>query len=144
MLLVDTNVLLNAVNSDSPEHARARRNLESCVNGREVWCLTWGLIYEYLRVATHPRVFRNPLSFDQALKFLGDLTSSGNCRIISETGEHMGILASCAEETHRLSGNVLHDFHTAVLMREHGIEDIVTGDRDFRAFPWLRIRDMGA
>jgi predicted nucleic acid-binding protein len=40
----------------------------------------------------------------------------------------------------RLGGNLVHDLHHAVLMREHGVRDILTCDTDFRLFSWIRIR----
>ena len=40
-----------------------------------------------------------------------------------------------------LRGNVMHDLHTAVLMREHGVSRICTRDSDFRHFPFLTIID---
>ncbi|HEY6577991.1 MAG TPA: hypothetical protein VIY09_01590 [Rhizomicrobium sp.] len=33
-----------------------------------------------------------------------------------------------------LAGNLLHDTHTAILMREHGISRIRTRDTDFNQF----------
>ena len=35
-------------------------------------------------------------------------------------------------------GNLIHDFHTAVLMREHGLSRIYTRDTDFHRFPFLQ------
>jgi len=35
------------------------------------------------------------------------------------------------------SGNLFHDLHPAVLMREHGVARIMTADSDFRKFPFL-------
>lgn len=40
-----------------------------------------------------------------------------------------------------LRGNLTHDFHTAVLMREHGIARIYTRDADFHRFPWVQVVD---
>ena len=36
---------------------------------------------------------------------------------------------------------MLHDLHTAVLKREHGISRICTRDRDFERFPFLTVVD---
>jgi len=36
----------------------------------------------------------------------------------------------------------MHDFHIAVLMREHGVVDIATLDSDFRLFPWVFVRPL--
>ena len=40
-----------------------------------------------------------------------------------------------------LRGNILHDVHTAVIMRENGINQIYTRDTDFARFPFLTIID---
>jgi predicted nucleic acid-binding protein len=40
-----------------------------------------------------------------------------------------------------LVGNVLHDTHTAALMREHGISRLCTRDTDFHRFSFLEIVD---
>ena len=142
MVLVDTNILLHAVNADSPECARAGAALEALVNGVEQWALSWGILYEFLRVATHPRVFANPMSAEQACAYVGEWVSAENCTLIVESDYHHQVLSDSLAEVARLSGNILHDFHHAVLMREHGIDEILTLDRDFRAFPWVAIRPL--
>jgi predicted nucleic acid-binding protein len=40
-----------------------------------------------------------------------------------------------------LAGNLLHDAHTAILMREHGIRRICTRDTDFHRFAFLEVVD---
>ena len=40
-----------------------------------------------------------------------------------------------------LAGNLLHDTHTVVLMREHGIRTICTRDTDFHRFAQLQVVD---
>ena len=140
MFLVDTNVLLHAVNRDSPCHEAARESLESFMNGPEQWCLTWSIVYEYLRVATHPRVFKKPLTLEDAYDSILPVLQTGNCFLLSETEEHQHVLEQSKKQIHRLCGNVLHDLHIAVIMREHGVQEIVTRDHDFKAFAWVRIR----
>jgi len=44
-------------------------------------------------------------------------------------------------ELPHLAGNLLHDAHTAILMREHGIRRIVTRDTDFHRFSFLETVD---
>ena len=39
------------------------------------------------------------------------------------------------------AGNLLHDAHTAILMREHGIRRICTRDTDFNQFTFLEVID---
>jgi hypothetical protein len=51
------------------------------------------------------------------------------------------VLQRTIEEVPGLAGSILHDVHTAVLMREHGIRRIVTRDGDFHRFPFLEVID---
>lgn len=53
------------------------------------------------------------------------------------TERHAQVLADVVTEVSGLSGNIIHDAQTAVLMREHGIRRICTRDTDFHRFPFL-------
>jgi len=142
MVLVDTNILLYAINGDSPHHNEAKAAVESLANGRQPWVLTWGVIYEFLRVATHPRVFPKPLALTAAHRFIASLLASESCFVLAETQDHQQILIDCLKDAPRLAGNMIHDLHYAVLMREHAVKEVLTLDTDFRAFPWVRISNL--
>lgn len=139
MFVVDTNLLLYAVNPDSPDHNRSRRLVEAWRVGPERWFVTWGILYEFLRVSTHPRVFPSPLALDAAWTWISVLLSSPEVGILVETDRHPAILAEVARAHPRLRGNPVHDLHTATLMREHGILEIRTADTDFHQFPFLSV-----
>jgi predicted nucleic acid-binding protein len=51
------------------------------------------------------------------------------------------LLSQLTAEVPHLAGNILHDVHTAVLMREHGIREICTRDTDFHRFPFVKVID---
>ena len=70
MFVVDTNVLVYAADQDSPLHGRCRELLEGWRRQASAWYLTWSILYEFLRVSTHPRVFRAPWSAVQAWEFV--------------------------------------------------------------------------
>ena len=142
MKTVDTNILLYAVNRDSPNCQQACHALEAMVNGGGSWGLSWKVVYEFLRVATHPRIFSSPLDSDTAWEFVHDLTSSETCIMLSETALHEERLNKSLIEKPRLQGNLFHDFNIAVLMREHGVTEIISEDRDFRMFPWIRVTSL--
>ena len=54
---------------------------------------------------------------------------------------HQAILSQTMAELPDIRGNVVHDLHTAVLMREHGVSRICTRDTDFYRFPFLQVVD---
>lgn len=135
--ILDTNVLLYAVNSDCPEHGTARAFLERVMTDPSQWYLTEGICYEFLRVATHHRVFPKPLAASDALTFLETLFRSPNISLISAGKRHWLALRGVMEGLHAPSGNLFFDVRTATLMREHGIPVIHTADTDF-----LKFRDL--
>lgn len=141
MFVVDTNVLVYVVNDQAPEQARCRDLLERWRVHPEPWFLTWGIIYEFLRVATHRSLFSSPLSASQAWLFLEALLESPSCQVLVPTARHPLVLAAVIAETPGLAGNQVHDAHIAMLMREHGIRTIVTRGRDFRRFPFVETLD---
>jgi hypothetical protein len=58
VLAVDTNVLVCAADADSQFHGPCRDWLERQRARPDAWYTTWGILYEFLRVTTHPRVMR--------------------------------------------------------------------------------------
>lgn len=141
MFVVDTNVFLYAVNRDVEEHRRAREAIAGWLAGPEDWYVTWSILYEFLRVSTHPGVFPRPLTFDQALDFLDALLASPRFSVLVESDRHARILRDLEEEYPDLAGNVMHDLHTVSLMKEHGVSEIHTRDRAFERFPFLKVVD---
>ena len=139
MFVVDTNLLLYAVNPDSADHVTAKGLVEEWREGDESWFLTWGIIYEFLRVSTHASVFPSPLDLTSARAWIATVLASEPCGVLAETDRHSEVLEELTGLHPRVSGNLVHDFHTAVLMKEHGIPEIRTADTDFHQFPFLRV-----
>jgi toxin-antitoxin system PIN domain toxin len=137
MFVVDTNVLVYAADESAPEHERCRSLLEDWRRRSGAWYLTWGICYEFLRVVTHPRVLRHPWTMPDAMRFLAAVQDSPAVDVLIPTDRHARVLAEVAAEVPALSGNIVHDTQTAVLMREHGIRRICTRDTDFHRFRFL-------
>lgn len=142
MLVFDANVLLDAANVDSDFHDASRRQLDACLNDTEPVYLTWSICYEFLKVSTtKPGVFPSPLSLAGAWRFIERILDSPGGGVLTATDRHPALLARTLAELPDLRGGVLHDVHTAVLMREHGVDRICTRDADFRRFPFLTVVD---
>jgi toxin-antitoxin system PIN domain toxin len=138
---VDTNVLVYAANEDSPAHARCREALEAWRRDEGAWFTSWGVLYEFLRVTTHPRVLARPWTADAAWGFVRSLLSAPGFQILVPAGRHAEVAEACLGDVPRLAGNVFHDVHLAVLMREHGVRRVYTADADFLRFPWVEVVD---
>lgn len=105
------------------------------------WYVTWSVVYEFLRVVTHPRVFRRSWTAEGAWGFVDALLATDSLDVLTETERHARILAELLEALPAASGNLFHDLHTAALMREHGIKTIYTRDTDFHRFPGIEVID---
>ena len=141
MLLIDTNVLVYAVNQDAEFHQECRNKLEE-VRARDLpWYLSWPICYEFLRVCTHPNIMTRPWKLHSAWQFLQSLLDSPAGGLLLPTLQHENVLREIIAEVPHLRGNIVHDLHTAALMREHGIRDIYTRDSDFSRFPFVKVID---
>jgi hypothetical protein len=141
VLAVDTNILVHAANVDSQFHVPCRHWLERQRSRPDAWYTTWPIIYEFLRVTTHPRALPRPWSAPVAWDFVSALLASPGLGILVPTQRHAEVAGEVISELPHLSGNLLHDAHTAILMREHGIARICTRDTDFSRFPFLEVID---
>jgi len=141
MIFIDTNVLVYAANPRAPFHESCRRYLELRRHAASPWYLSWPVCYEFLRICTHTRIFPKPWTVAAGWNFLTALLESASAHVLLPTARHGEILAEVISEVPHLRGNILHDTHTAVLMREHGIKQIYTRDSDFYRFPFLTVID---
>jgi toxin-antitoxin system PIN domain toxin len=137
MFAVDTNVLVHAVDPGSPFHEVCAGELGRCRAQRSPWFVTWSVLYEFIRLVTHPRKMRRPVSVVEAWKAVDALLASPGLRVLTATDRHAQVARAVFEETPGLAGNLAHDAHIAILLREHGIRRIYTRDADFFRFPFL-------
>lgn len=137
---IDVNILLYASDQTSPHHEAAREFLTRRTADPEPFCLTWPVLMAYLRIATHPRIFRNPLSPDEALGNIEALLAYPHVRVLAEED---GFLQVYREATGHLKarGNLVPDAHVATLLRQHDVRRLYTLDADFKKFPFLETRD---
>ena len=139
MFAVDTNLLIYATDEDSPHQERMRTLLADWGSDPEGWFITWSVVYEFLRVATHRSIFAHPLTFADAWSFIESLRTSPSFGILVETERHAEVVRDLTREYPHTSGNRLHDLHIAALMREHGVVEIRTADLGFHQFKFLRV-----
>lgn len=140
MIALDTNILVYARREEAPFHREARRLVTKLAEGEAPWALPWPCIYEFLRVVTHHRVFQPPTPPAAAIEDLVSLLDSPSLSLLGEGPSHVGhfrhtVLAGEA------TGNLVHDAHIAALLREHGVREFLTADRDFARFPGLKVRN---
>ena len=138
MILPDVNILVNAFRSDSSDHETCRTWLDSVVNGDARYGMAPQVLSGVIRITTHPKVFSEPSSLDEVLRFCDILLAQSQCVVIQPGEWHWEIFTRlCTEGDAR--GNLVPDAWFAALAIESGCEWI-TLDRDYARFPELRWR----
>ena len=138
MQAIDTNILIYAEISTSEYHKTAFDMLKELSEGAIPWAIPWPCIYEFLRVVTHPRVYHPPVPMTVALKDLQQLLQAPTLLLLNETSRHTEIMSKVLEAS-GVTGNLVHDAHIAALCIEHGVTELISGDRDFARFSLLKI-----
>lgn len=141
MLAVDTNVLVYAHRREAPEHAVALELLRSLAAGPEPWAIAWPSVYEFFSVVTNPKIWKQAASSpDQAWAQLAAWFAAPAVRLLSEPDGFATVLAGFARRL-RVRGPVIHDARIAAICVAHGVDKLLTRDRDFSLFPELELED---
>jgi uncharacterized protein len=135
-MLVDANLLLFSVDTRSPYHDRAAAWFTDLMNGDRRVGLPWESLSAFVRIATHPRATRSPLSSADAWQFVEAWLQAPIAWVPLPTAEHASVFGRLVLK-HRLSGNLVPDGHLAALAIEHGLE-LASADTDFARFTELR------
>ena len=137
---LDVNLLLYASDVSSPFHEKAGSFLQSCISRSDLLYLAWPTIMGYLRIATHPSIFEEPLAPEEAMANVETLLNLPHCRCLAEEDGFWAVWRATADEV-VVRGNLVPDAHLAALLRFHGVRRLYTRDRDFRRFDFLGVRD---
>lgn len=132
----DVNVLLYAVNADSPQHGAARSWIETSFARPQGIGFAWAALLGFLRLSTRTGIFAEPLSIEPALGVVDAWLHHPAARALGTTDRHAGVLGSLLLGA-GVGGNLVSDAHLAALAIEHNAE-LGTFDRDFERFAGLR------
>jgi hypothetical protein len=138
MLLADVNVLVYAHREDAADHAQYRAWLEAVLGSDAAYGFSELVLSGFLRVITHPRIFREPTPLDRALAFVGEIRERPNAVSIAPGARHWEIFTRYCLDC-GVKGSMVTDAYLAALAVESGCEWIST-DRDYARFPGLRWR----
>ena len=138
MVLIDANVLVYAHRRDTLNHLAYRRWLEECINSDQAYGLSDLVLSRFLQIVTHPRIFKLPTDWDDALRFAAQVRSQPNCVVVTPGARHWEIFIQLCRAA-GVKGNLVPDAYLAALAIESGSEWITT-DRDYSRFPGLRWR----
>lgn len=137
MILVDANVLIYAIDQDSPLHAPARDWLERAFAGAGPIGLPWIVLLAFVRLVTRAAIVRHPLPAEAALAYVDEWLALPSVLAVSPGPGHWAILRTLLAAA-GTAGNLTTDAHIAALALELAAP-ICTADRDFLRFPGVKV-----
>ena len=99
MILIDVNLLIYAVDADSPHQSLARPWLEQVLSETTPVGLAWIVVLAFLRITTHPRIMNNPLSPEKAVNYVESWLRQPHVFLLSPGAKHWPILKSLLQAT---------------------------------------------
>jgi toxin-antitoxin system PIN domain toxin len=135
----DANLLLYASDKQSPFHETAVEFLERCASGG-MFYLAWPTVMAYLRISTHPKIFKQPLPLDDALANVESLLQLPQCRLLSEDEGFWSVYRSTVKDA-PARGNLAPDAHLVALLRLSRVKKLYSADSDFRRFTGIDVEN---
>jgi toxin-antitoxin system PIN domain toxin len=139
MIIVDVNLLVYAVNTDSPDHRKAKSWLESAISGPATVGLPWMVLLAFLRLTTRTGLLQKPLTVNHAFDLVDAWIQQPSVTVPEPTAKHLQIVRDLVAPL-GTGGNLMSDAHLAALAIEHGAE-LYSSDNDFGRFNRLRWRN---
>jgi len=139
MIIVDVNLLIYAVNEDSPNHKKAKSWLEAAISGTETVGLPWIVLLAFLRLTTRPGLFQKPLGVDDAFDVVDAWLQQPSVTVPESAARHLQTMRDLISPL-GTGGNLTSDAHLAAL----AVEDrtaLRSADNDFGKFSRLRWRN---
>lgn len=138
MVLADVNVLVYAHRRDTADHLEHRAWLDTLRSGESAFGVSDLVLSGFVRIVTHPGVFRQPTPLTLALQFTDELRRHPNAVTVAPGPRHWAIFTRLCRDA-RIRGNLVPDAYLAAMAIESGCEWITT-DRDYARFDGLRWR----
>ena len=141
MIAVDTNILVYALRKDATQHAAALSALTGLADGPVRWAIPDQVIGEFLRVVTDPRAPVD-LGLVRAVAWMDALLASSSVEILGSGPRHWQILKDVVIGADA-RGTDVHDARLVALCLEHGVDRVLSEDRNLRRFDDITVIGLG-
>ena len=132
MITPDANLLLYAYDAESPFHRAAAKWWAGLLSANEPVGLCPVVVFAFLRLSTHPKVFERPLTVVEASRRIASWLARPNVRLLVAGPSHVGTVSQLLTAA-GTAGNLVTDAQIAALAMEYGAT-VHTADTDFARF----------
>jgi len=134
MIVPDTNLLLYAYDEKSHYHEAAKTWWEGLLSGNELIGFCVPVVFAFIRVGTHPRIYANPIPLKMAIRHVETWLERSNVHFLAFEKMDIPVALRLLENTS--GGNVTTDAQIAAIALRNRAT-IHTADSDFARFPNL-------
>jgi hypothetical protein len=138
MRCVDINPLVYAHRPESPDHEEYRAWLDEIRQADEPLAIPPLVLSGFIRIVTHPRIFKEPTSVDTAWTFVHRLVDSPASMLIKPGPRHLEIFERLCRNGNA-TGNLVPDAFLAAIAIEQGAV-FFSADRGLARFSGLDLR----
>lgn len=135
MIFPDANLLLYAVNRDSPDHTAALDWWKSLLESDAAIGLYTGVAFAFVRLSTNRRVFSQPLTVEEAFAYLQNWLAHPSVVLIDAESEDL-LVAEKLLSAAGTGGNLVSDAQIAAAALRLKAS-IHSTDTDFDRFPGI-------
>jgi toxin-antitoxin system PIN domain toxin len=139
VILPEINLVIYAHNGAAARHAKALQWWNQCLQGHDAVVLAWVVVLGFVRIATHPKVFANPMPVQEALDRIEEWLSLPHIYVVHPSPLHFQIWSSLLKRLGS-AASLTTDALLAALAIERGLI-LHTTDADFSRFPGLKWRN---
>jgi len=138
-LLIDTNVLIYAVDDSSKHHTASRSVLDRAQSENGNLCTAPQNFAEFFSLVTNPRRVTSPQSVEEALKTVEAMMSLPGLGVLPVPLDVvMRWIELCRK--HSVKGAGIYDLQIVATMQANGVHRIATFDAaDFQPFPEIEV-----
>lgn len=138
MICPDVNIFIYAMRRDSVRHPEYADWLQDALTGEEPVGISELALSAVVRLSTSHRIYREPNTTEEALRFCRALRSAPAAITLRPGGRHWAIFDRLCQES-RATANLVPDAYHAALAIENDATWITT-NRGYARFPLLRWR----
>lgn len=138
MILLDTNVIINAFWHDAERHEEYRALLLAMINGPEPYAVSDFALTGMIRIVTDRRIYKKPASTSDAVTFAELIREQPQALVVAPGARFWSVFTELCDKV-GARAKLVPDAYLAALAIENACE-FITADKDFARFPGLRWR----
>ncbi len=139
MIALDTNLLIYAHRSKTPQHQAAKRAIQNACSANRGWGISLPCIAEFWAVATHPSALGGPSTGADALRFVDSMIDAGAQIWVPGPGFQRRLFQTAVDL--EVQGARVFDLQIALVAFDNGASEIWTHDAHFVSVPGLKVQD---